>query len=47
MGFLAVLLVSNATHSSFWLSTENHFFILMSVLLMAAIPGRDRKHVNP
>lgn len=47
MGFLAVLLVSNATHSSFWLSTENHFFILMSVLLMAATPGRDRKHVNP
>jgi len=40
MGFVAVLLVSNMTHSSFWLSTENHFFILMSVLLMAAVPAR-------
>jgi O-antigen ligase len=36
LGFLAILVVSNMTHSSFWLSTENHFFILMSALLMAA-----------
>lgn len=40
MGFLAILLVSNSTHSSFWLSTENHFFVLMSVLLMAASHAR-------
>jgi O-antigen ligase len=36
LGFLAILIVSNMTHSSFWLSTENHFFILMTALLMAA-----------
>jgi O-antigen ligase len=36
LAFLAVLVVSNMTHSSFWLSTENHFFILMTALLMAA-----------
>ena len=47
MGFVAVLLVANMTHSSFWLSTENHFFILMSVLLMAAIPARQRERVSP
>lgn len=47
MGFLVVLLVSNTTHSSLWLSTENHFFILMSVLLMAAIPARGRERVSP
>jgi len=35
LGFLSVLIVSNMTHSSFWLSTESHFFILMSALLMA------------
>lgn len=35
-GFLAILLVANLTHSSFWLSTENHFFILMSALLVAS-----------
>jgi len=42
-----VLLVANTTHSSFWLSTENHFFILMSALLMAAIPMRQRERVAP
>ena len=35
LGFLSVLIVSNMTHSSFWLSTESHFFILMSALIMA------------
>lgn len=40
MGFLAILIVSNMTHSSFWLSTENHFFILLSALLMAASHAR-------
>jgi O-antigen ligase len=47
MGFVAVLLVANTTHSSFWLSTENHFFILMSALLMAAIPMRQRERAAP
>lgn len=36
LAFLAILVISNMTHSSFWLSTENHFFILMTALLMAA-----------
>jgi O-antigen ligase len=36
LAFLTILVVSNTTHSSFWLSTENHFFILMTALLMAA-----------
>lgn len=36
LAFLAIVVVSNMTHSSFWLSTENHFFILMTALLMAA-----------
>lgn len=36
LAFLAILVVSNMTHSSFWLSTENHFFILLTALLMAA-----------
>lgn len=43
MGFLAILLASNMTHSSFWLSTENHFFILMSALLMAASHARTAR----
>lgn len=47
LGFLAVLVASNMTHSSFWLSTENHFFILLSVLLMAAVPARSRSTLQP
>jgi O-antigen ligase len=47
LGFLAVLVASNMTHSSFWLSTENHFFILLSVLLMAAVPARLRSTLQP
>ncbi len=47
MGFLAVLLAANMTHSSFWLSTENHFFILMSLLLMAAVPMRPGRRASP
>lgn len=43
MAFLAILCVSNTTHSSFWLSTENHFFILMSALLMAASHARHAR----
>jgi O-antigen ligase len=46
MGFLAILLVSNMTHSSFWLSTENHFFILMTALLMAAARRRSAPDVK-
>lgn len=47
MGFLAVLMAANMTHSSFWLSTENHFFILMSVLLMAAASQHRQERVSP
>ncbi|AOW12394.1 hypothetical protein LPB72_08105 [Hydrogenophaga crassostreae] len=36
LGFVAIMLVSNMTHSSFWLSTESHFFIVMSALMMAS-----------
>ncbi len=36
LSFMAVMLVSNMTHSSFWLSTESHFFILFTALLMAS-----------
>ena len=36
LSFVAVMLVSNMTHSSFWLSTESHFFILFTALLMAS-----------
>lgn len=36
LGFVAIMLVSNMTHSSLWLSTESHFFILMTALLMAS-----------
>ena len=43
MAFLAILCVSNMTHSSFWLSTENHFFILISALLMAASHARTAR----
>ncbi len=40
LGFVTVMVASNMTHSSFWLSTENHFFILMTALLMAAARPR-------
>lgn len=40
MAFVVIMVVSNMTHSSFWLSTENHFFILMTALLMAAAHPR-------
>lgn len=36
LSFVAVLVTSNMTHSSFWLSTESHFFIMMMALLMAS-----------
>lgn len=42
MAFLSILVVSNMTHSSFWLSTENHFFSLMTALLMAAAHPRPQ-----
>ncbi|MGE0347994.1 O-antigen ligase family protein [Hydrogenophaga sp.] len=42
LAFLTILVVSNMTHSSFWLSTENHFFILMTALLMAAARHREK-----
>jgi O-antigen ligase len=47
MGFVAVLLVANMTHSSYWLSTENHFFILVSALLMAAAAERRARGAGP
>lgn len=44
LAFLTTLVVSNMTHSSFWLSTENHFFILMTALLMAS--ARHKAHAS-
>ena len=41
LGFTAVLVVSNMTHSSMWLSTESHYFIMMTALLMASA-GRPK-----
>ena len=36
LAFVVVMVISNNTHSSMWLSTESHFFILMTALLMAS-----------
>ncbi|QHE87332.1 O-antigen ligase family protein [Hydrogenophaga sp. BPS33] len=41
LAFLAIMAAANLSHSSFWLSTENHFFILMTALLMAAARPRQ------
>jgi O-antigen ligase len=43
LGFSVIMVVSNMTHSSLWLSTESHFFIMMTALLMASAStvGRD------
>jgi O-antigen ligase len=46
LAFLTILLVANMTHSSFWLSTENHFFILMTALLTAAARRRSAPDVK-
>lgn len=43
LAFVAVMLVSNMTHSSFWLSTESHFFILFTALLMASANSARRQ----
>lgn len=44
LGFVAIMVVSNMTHSSFWLSTESHYFVVMTALLMtsASRPGRGK-----
>ena len=42
LGFVAILLVSNMTHSSFWLSTESHFFVVMTALMMASASRSGR-----
>ncbi|MFC3685124.1 O-antigen ligase family protein [Hydrogenophaga luteola] len=40
LAFVSIMLTSNMTHSSLWLSTESHFFILMTALLMASAGQR-------
>jgi hypothetical protein len=40
LAFVSIMLTSNMTHSSLWLSTESHFFILMTALLMASAGRR-------
>lgn len=42
LAFVSIMLTSNMTHSSLWLSTESHFFILMTALLMASAGRRDQ-----
>lgn len=42
LAFVAIMLTSNMTHSSLWLSTESHFFVLMTALLMASAGERKR-----
>jgi O-antigen ligase len=36
LAFVVIMVISNMTHSSLWLSTESHFFILVTTLLMAS-----------
>ena len=36
LGFVAIMVVSSMTHSSFWLSTESHYLVLMTALMMAS-----------
>jgi len=36
LAFVVIMAISSMTHSSLWLSTESHFFILMTALLMAS-----------
>lgn len=36
LAFVAIMVTSNMTHSSLWLSTESHFFIMITALLMAS-----------
>jgi O-antigen ligase len=47
LGFVAIMLVSNMTHSSLWLSTESHFFIFMTALLMASATPPRRTPADP
>ena len=46
LAFVSIMLTSNMTHSSLWLSTESHFFILMTALLMASAGRRDAPAVQ-
>ena len=36
LAFVVIMVISNMTHSSLWLSTESHFFIMITALLMAS-----------
>jgi O-antigen ligase len=36
LAFVVIMVISNMTHSSLWLSTESHFFIMVTALLMAS-----------
>jgi O-antigen ligase len=36
LAFVTIMFTSNMTHSSFWLSTESQFFVLMTALLLAS-----------
>lgn len=41
-GFVAIMIANGMTHSSFWLSTESHFMILITALMMGAALKRGR-----
>ena len=42
LSFVTIIVASNMTNSSFWISTESHFLILMPALFMASAVHRNR-----
>lgn len=42
LGFVAIMIANGVTHSSFWLSTESHFMILITALMMGAALKRGK-----
>ncbi len=47
LAFVATLCAACVSHSSFWLSTENHCLILMSALVMASLIARRARAPEP
>ncbi|MBL0944537.1 MAG: O-antigen ligase family protein [Hydrogenophaga sp.] len=47
LAFVATLCAACVSHSSFWLSTENHCLILMSALVMASLIARRARPPEP
>jgi O-antigen ligase len=47
LGFVTIMVVSNMTHSSFWLSTESHYFVIMTALMMASASRAAGQPIAP